>query len=212
MKVAILSESEDDEEAVRILIDGILGRSTQPITNLRLRARGWPAVYHVLPAVVKHLYYQTDAEALVVVVDSNHSLVHQQTHEQPGGVERECRLCLLRERVTDVQGRLSVRPERLAIKIAIGLAVPAIEAWYRCGRDPQVTEGAWMRGLQSGRFSYSKNSLKKDVYSTERPLQVLKTRRATEEARRLVQDLHQLEASFPNGFGSLMNVVRNWET
>ena len=40
MKVAVLSESPADEAAIRILIDGILGRPTQPADMPPIRTRG----------------------------------------------------------------------------------------------------------------------------------------------------------------------------
>ena len=69
MKVAILSESPADEAAIRVLVEGILG---SPINQVQagLRARGWPNVAQILPAIVRHLYFNTTAEGLVVVVDS----------------------------------------------------------------------------------------------------------------------------------------------
>jgi hypothetical protein len=42
------------------------------------------------------------------------------------------------------------------LKIAIGLAVPAIEAWLLCGVDPHITEAAWINGLKEP-FPSSRN-------------------------------------------------------
>ena len=155
MKVAILSESSADEAAVRILVDGLLGRQSLPIHPPPLRSRGWPSVRQILPAVLKHLYYQTDAEALVVVVDSNHSPVHQEAHDQPEGGDERCRLCQLRKAVDRVQGEVRLLPNRPRIKTAVGIAVPAIEAWFLCGSDPRVSEAAWVDGLQSESCPYT---------------------------------------------------------
>jgi hypothetical protein len=212
MNVAILSESSADEAALRILIEGILGRNTQPIAPPRLRARGWPFVLQILPVALKYLHYHTDAEAFVLVVDSNHSIVHQNAHGRPGGVDPQCRLCQLQAAVARVRGELRPVSGRLPIKTAIGLAVLAIEAWYRCGLDPQVTEAAWTRGLQSKTSPYTKNKLKQDVYGTDRPPLELETSRAVRQASRLVQNLLFLEQSFPDGFGSLAREVRSWVT
>jgi hypothetical protein len=97
------------------------------------------------------------------------------------------------------------------LKVAIGTAVPAIEAWYRCGIDPQVSEAAWSRGLQSGDFPFTKNRLKQMVYGTDRPGIAWETSRATAAAHRLLHDLPQLEALFPNGFSSLARALREWQ-
>lgn len=210
MKLAVLSESSADEAAVRILVDGVLGRQTQPIDYFQPRTRGWPFVLHVLPNVIRHLYYRSDAEALAVVVDSDDSPIHQEMHEQPGGTEKGCRLCQLREAVARVQKQLNPISGRERIKTAIGVAVPALEAWYRCGLDPHATEGDWIRGLQVGIGLSSRNRLKREVYGIERPGETLARTRATEEAQRVVQNLTLLESLFPAGFGALARDVRGW--
>jgi hypothetical protein len=84
MKVVVLSESSADEAAIRILVNGILGRETEDVSSLPLRSRGWPSVIKVLPTVIKFLHYQTDAEALVVIADSDDSPIHRSSHEQAG--------------------------------------------------------------------------------------------------------------------------------
>lgn len=87
MKVAVLSESPADEAAIRILVEGILGRQTQSpaLSSFRTRAPGISGVFRAFPAVLKELYYnQQDAEGLIVVVDSDHTPVHSPEHEQPG--------------------------------------------------------------------------------------------------------------------------------
>jgi hypothetical protein len=165
MRVAILSESEDDEAAVRILIDGILGRSTQLIANPRLHARGWPFIHTILPRALQHLHYRTDAEALVVVVDSDDSLVHQPSHNLQSGTYQECRLCQLLAIVAHTQERLShIQGRPPMIKVAVGLAVPAIEAWYRCGLDSHVTEATWIQAQNQQIYPYTRSSLKAAVY------------------------------------------------
>ena len=210
MKVAVLSESPADEAAIRILIDGIIGRQTQSAEMPPIRARGVSGVFGILPTVLKHLHYRTDADALVVVVDSDRTPVHKPEHEQDGGADENCRLCKIRQTVDPVLGQLRPIQGRPQIKIAVGLAVPAIEAWYRCGLDPHVTEAAWIASLPSGHFPYTTRSLKEDVYGTSRLSLELETRCATKEARRLAQNLQLLEQCFPTGFGALTRDVRSW--
>ncbi|MCI0489191.1 MAG: hypothetical protein L0229_21580 [Blastocatellia bacterium] len=209
MKVAILSESPADEAAIRILVDGILGRQTELINLPMLRTRNWVSVFQILPAVLYHLHYETDAEALVVVVDSDNTAVHTPSHDQPDGAEEECRLCRLRGKVFQFQKRFTPAAGRAQIKTAIGLAVPAIEAWFRCGVDPQITEAALIQKMGAP-IREVKNRLKLDVYGIKRASLELKTRRGTEEAERLAQNIDELESLFPNGFGSLARDVRKW--
>ncbi|MGD2108714.1 MAG: hypothetical protein PVI86_04920 [Phycisphaerae bacterium] len=210
MKVAILSESAADEAALRVLIDGILKVSTEPVAPLRLRSRGWPSVRDILPSVLKHLHYQTDAEALVVVVDSDNSPIHSAEHDAPNGQEGDCRLCQIRSLVQETLSRVKAVPNRQPLKTAIGLAAPCIEAWYCCG-DADASEAAWARQLETGtNLRQRRLELKRKVYGTDRPSAELETRCAVEQAKRLVQDLPQLERQFPNGFGPLARDVRGW--
>jgi hypothetical protein len=209
MKVVVLSESSADEAGIRILVNGILGRETEDIPSLPLRSRGWPSVHRVLPTVIRFLHYQTDAEALVVIADSDDSSIHQLSHDEARGEEPGCRLCQLRNVFKET--KLSPVPNRAELKSAVGLAVPAIEAWYLCGVDPHVSEATWSRKLQqSERITYARNTLKKSVYGTERPTIDIMTRHAVEAATRLARDLSEIERLFPGGFGSFVSDVRNW--
>ena len=210
MKVAVLSESPADEAAVRILVEALLGEATQPTrAHPRLGPRSWPMVANVLPAVLKHLHYHTDADALVVVADSNHSPVHPPGKE-PKDPGKQSRLARLRGIAAVTLKHVTPVPGRAAVKWAIGLAVPAVEAWYLCGREQGVSENAWRQGLQSGTDPYAKNGLKQTVYGTDRPGLPLETRRAAEEATRVAADLELLERKFPIGFGALAGDVRGW--
>lgn len=210
MKIAIFSESPENEEAIRIIVECLLGKATETARLPNLQARGWPGVKGSITAVLRHLHYSTEAEALIVVVDSDDSPVHHNNHDQPGGADLKCRLCYLRNEVERIQNQLKPKAGHSQIKVTIGLAVPAIEAWYRAGIDPQVTETAWIQGLQSRRPPYSRNDLKQAVYSTPRPSRQLEQRRGIEEAQRLAQDLNLLEKLFPIGFGSLARSMRSW--
>jgi hypothetical protein len=150
MKVAILGESPAEEAAYRLLVDALRGRKTHPIPGPALRSRGWPSVIQAFPTVVRHLHYHTEAEALVVVVDSNHSPVHGASHS-PGAVDPECRVCRLHSAIGTELGRLRPVHGKGTIKVAVGLAVPALEAWLRCGLDPHVNETAWIQGYRVGK-------------------------------------------------------------
>jgi hypothetical protein len=110
MKVAVFSESPADEVAVRILVDATLGRATEPVALAGLRTRGWPAVKATLPVVIHQLHYNTDADALVVVADSDDSPVHDPSHDVPGANTAGCRLCELRAAASAVFARLTPSP------------------------------------------------------------------------------------------------------
>jgi len=211
MKVAVLSESPADVAALHILIDSLLRRPTQPIEPpQQSRTRGWSDVLQVLPAVLKHLYYRTDTHAFAVVIDADASPLHQPTHEAPGGEVEKCRLCQLRRVVTQTQQQLRPVSGRIPVQVAVGIAVPAIEAWFRCGLEPHINEITYLQKPQIGADFHTRNQLKRYVYGTERPSLTLETQRAVEAAQRLVQSLSGLESLFPNGFGTLARDMRSW--
>jgi len=210
MKIAYLAESPADAAALAILTEAVLGRKSEPVSHAGLRHRGWPTVRTVLPAVLKELHYHTDAEGFVLVVDSNGSPPHSKEHEEPNASERKCRLCQLR-RITD-EFRQSVRPRSTQppLKIALGLAVPTIEAWLLCGDDPHVTEAAWINGLRQGAMPYTKRELKRRLYGTSHPSLALETDVMTKAASRLAENLLSLESLFAQGFGPLRDSIKEW--
>ena len=210
MKIAIVSESSADETAIKILVDAILGRGSE-LVSVRTRPSGWTGVFGLLPNIIRGLHYGTDVEALVVVMDSDESPAHQNTHEPPNEENAECRLCRLRATVRTALARVRAVPNRTEMKTALGLAVPAIEAWYRAGLDPHVNEVAWNRKLLGEDVSYDKRSLKKDTYGSYQPSLNIETTAAVAAAGRLTENLELLEQLFPNGFGSLLRDLRRWE-
>jgi hypothetical protein len=208
MKVAILCESPSDEAAIRILADGILGIRTERASARE--ARGWPSVRNILPVVIPQLYYHTDADALIVIGDSDDSLLHHPSHNEIGAENPLCRVCQLRAAIDLQLSRLRPVQGRPEIKTAIGLAVPAIEAWYRCDLDPQVNEAAWARKLKGEACTYTRKTLKRDVYGTDRPSMEIEINCATQAASRMVTCVPLLEQLFPNGFGAFANDLRGW--
>lgn len=210
MKVAILSESPADEAGLRILAEAALGRPVEPVEPRSRRPGGISAVIHVLPSVLKRLHYHRPAEGLIVVVDSNCTPVHTGQLGEPCENAPECRLCIIRNKIAEVQRHLTPVPPCGPIKTAVGLAVPAIEAWYLCGKDENVSENAWVMGIRQRRYPYTTQRLKQIVYGTDRYSLRLETARATEEMQRVVQDLEQLERLFPKGAGSLLRSLEEW--
>jgi hypothetical protein len=187
MKVAIFSESPADEAAIRILATGLLGSQITIVPNPRLRTRGWQAMLRILPIVIKHLYYQTDAEGLIVVMDSDASPVHDVSHNQPGQADAKCRLCEIR-RITDHTLRpLKPRPFG-PLRTAFGLAVPQIEAWYLLGRNPHVGESAWITDAKERYNPAASSKLKELAYGTSRPSLEAEMEIAVKQAQRIVQE------------------------
>ena len=105
--------------------------------------------------------------------------------------------------------KLKEVPTRSRLKTAIGLAIPAIEAWYRYQLDPHAIEADLIRRPDAGTRAL-RNQLKQDVYGTNQPGSEMSIARAMEEATRLVQILDDFERLFPNGFGALARDIRSW--
>ena len=206
MKIAVLSESPADEAALRVLIAAVLPAPPQFVAP-GFRARGWPNVGQLMPAVIRHLHFNTDTDALVVVVDADDSVVHTAPHEAPGYFHPHCRMCQLRAVYRQTTKRLPPAHGRERVLRVIGIAVPAVEAWYLCGRDPAVSEAAWVAGQARGIAPYTRVELKWRVYGTDRPSLPLETSCALREAQRHAQDLRRLEFDFP-GFAALAADLR----
>ena len=150
MKVALLSESPADEAALRVLVEAVLA---EPVALVQpgLRARGWPNVAQVLPAILRHLHFNTDADGLVVVVDADDT---RRAHggARGAGLFSSAVPAVPAARASSGRRRSGFPAQhgRDRVLRAVGLAVPAIEAWYLCGQDPQVTELAWLEGQARG--------------------------------------------------------------
>lgn len=149
MKVTIFSESSDDEAVLRILIEESLGENIEEVPRRnQLRSRGFSSVLAESPVVIKSAYYQTESEAVIIVCDSDDEPVHNSKHEEEGNEEApKCRLCSLKRKVAETLAALKPLPHRQMIKVAIGVAVPSIEAWYLCGGKLAVGEETWIRKL-----------------------------------------------------------------
>ncbi|MCF7687782.1 MAG: hypothetical protein K9M98_08030 [Cephaloticoccus sp.] len=210
MKLALLSESPADEVGVFVLAEAVM-RTRVHRVQPHLRARGWPNVAQVLPAIVRHLHFKTDADGLIVVVDSDDTVVHTVKHEAEGYFHPHCRLCQLRAVFRRVTKKLPPARGRKRVMRCVGLAVPAIEAWYLCGRDATVTEEAWLQGQAQGQPPYSRAELKQRVYGTSRPSLPLEIECALREVHRHRGDTRRLEADFPGGFGALARDLRDWQ-
>jgi hypothetical protein len=210
VKVAFLSESPSDEAALHVLVEGVLGEKVQAIRP-SLRARGWPNVIQVLPGVISHLQLRSDADALVVVVDSDDTQLHQVDHLVAAERTSSCRLCQLLDVADKTLKRVVRKSARAPIHLAMGLAVPALEAWYLSGKDSEVSEHNWQRIQEGKDHYYDRKELKRRVYQTIRPTLSQQTGRAIEETTRLKKgQMRVLEENFPLGFGNLARMIRAW--
>lgn len=144
MRIAIFGESAADETILGSLIDAAGVRSLDLVSKPSLRSRGWPSVRDLTPTVIRHVHYQTEATGLVVMFDSNGSVVHAVDHESVP--VDDCRTCDVLNAVTTTLDTLSPVQDRPPLRVSVVTAVPAIEAWLLAVDDHQVSEAAKPRG------------------------------------------------------------------
>jgi hypothetical protein len=203
MKIGFYSEERADQAALAVFAEGILGEPPEPI-NIDLEAHGVSAVLRGLDGVLRGVHYNSDAAGfvVVVVVDSDDTDLHDSSHDANPG--KNCRFCQIREIAQRVQKQLKPIAGKSPLKVAIGLAVPAIEAWYLVGKNHQVGEAAWKVNPP-----FTRAQLKKLVYATDRPSIEHSTACAVTEARRVIANLAAIESAFPIGFGLMAQEIRS---
>ncbi|MBI2298721.1 MAG: hypothetical protein HYU66_07195 [Armatimonadetes bacterium] len=207
MRLAVLSESIADEAALRAMVGAVLGAGIDWANHpYRLPSRGWHAVVDNLKPMAVAMHYRTNADGLVVVADADLPAV-------PHGASRSSRiprLEQLRQLREAVCKQLRPRRGRAPMRIMVGVAVPAIEAWYLCGRDGRATEAAFLQGHWDEQGSELRAELKRLTYGTTTPSLAEETAQATADAERLARNIARLEGAFPQGFGSLAEERRSW--
>ncbi len=196
-----------------VIVEGILGEPPEPI-SMNLEGHGVANVLAALDGVIRGVHWHSDADALVVVVDCDDSEMHDNSHSEANESANRCRLCRANRIVDHALSQLKPRKDKPPLKVAVGLAVPAVEAWYLVGKNHQVGEAAWRVGLKDGNKPFTRPQLKKLVYGTDRPSLEHETERALEESRRIVNDLGvaRIETAFPDGFGLMAKEIRSWQT
>ena len=107
MNVAIGSESDADEAGIRILAEAALHRSFTLLEPIRVTLRGWTAVINTLPSQYKVLYWRPDADGLIIVLDSDETPVHDQSHEDQGYSHPSCRCCQLHKTIIQLGQQLA---------------------------------------------------------------------------------------------------------
>lgn len=208
MKIGYYCESSADRAALQVFTAALLGQPPEPI-SMDLEAHSVPGFFGALDGVFRGVHYRSDAEGLVVVVDADHSPIHETAHDQPGQDLDTCRLCQIRKIIARARNQLKPR-HGSPLRVAIGLAVPAIEGWLLVGKEPQVGEAAWLAGMKESRLPFAKPQLKRLVYGTERPSVELLAEYAEREAKRIAENIQALEDAFPAGFGQMAQEIRSW--
>jgi hypothetical protein len=211
MKIVFFGESSADEAALAIFTEGIFGEPPETI-DMGLVGHGVTGVLNSLDGVFRGVYYNSDAEGFIVGIDCDDTELHDLNHDKPGASEDNCRFCKASKIIAKARTQLKAKPGRPRLRAAIGLAVPAIEAWYLVGRERQVGEAAWRTGRAANKPPFTRRQLKQLVYGTDRPSLEDETKCAETEARRIIRDISAIEKAFPVGFGLMAQEVCSWKT
>jgi hypothetical protein len=188
MRTAILSESPADETAIEILCTAVLGRQLD-VVQRPAAPNGWEAARNSIATVLRWLHYQRQADALIVVVDSDNSDIHKPQHNSIDSTSPKCRYCQIQSLIAQVTAGLPPIKGYAPVEIAVGVAAPSLEAWLCVGLDPACTEAGWILGKNDGKSAVSEiHRLKRTLYGTDRPSLAHETLRMIEEANRLVAE------------------------
>ena len=212
MKIAFFSESKVDESVLKNLVEKISEDEIEE-TDIRkkLQFRSSSHLDKNLPVVIRSVHYNSDAEFLVISSDSDDFPVHIAQHDVKEN--EDCRLCFLRKSVKNSLAELQTVEGKEMLKIAIGVPVPAIEAWLLFGRNPQVSENTWIRKQNGEKIKYDRPKLKTELYGSDLISAEKKIEISLEAIRRIAENelFDDLENAFSQGFGSLANEIRGWK-
>lgn len=208
LRVAVLAESETDDAVAREIVAHVRRSPVEPVLVPSLQTRGWPAVLRQLPQVVRTVYYRSDADALVVLADTDAGVPHDpRTHGQP---HPDCRWCMLHAALARTLAQIQVTPGR-TLRVAIGTPVPAIEAWLLADHASRPSEAAWLqRGSTAGAGAVAyKRRLKQFAYGSAAPRTNAPTN-ASVLIRGVLAKPGLLRTAFPGGYGPLEDAILAW--
>lgn len=198
MRIAIHAEGPDDYVVLEEFVRHFLPNAQ--FVAPPIMGTGRESVFRNLNRTLLALAGRGSADLLVVCVDSDLEPLH--AAGQTCSNER-CPFCRLDHRARQVA---SEHPHMRFPDVAIGVAVPAIEAWLLFGRRSECTEAGW---AQQGkrRTEETKRELKRILHGPG-PVPS-KTKHATLrlEARRVL-GFDDLEAHFPVGLAPLLQKLR----
>ena len=168
MKIGFYCESPADQAALAVFVEGILGEPPEPI-NMDIEGHGVTGVLSTLDGVIRGVYYNSDADGLVIVVGGERHRIAQQRNLRCCKLAERCRMCQLRKIIA---GPESVEGHTRAYcleGVAVGLTVPAIEAWYLVGKNHEVGEALLDCPVVRRNRRPFTSQLKQEIYGTERP-------------------------------------------
>lgn len=209
MRIGILSESKVDEAAYKILVESILGQPVELYKDYRNRG-GWSQAKNLVRPVMQDLHYAC-ADGFVFIGDSDSTTPHIAGHENQEDGNPNCRLCQIKKLVNKILADLPARAGQAPLKVAVGMATPAIEAWLLSGIDPHCTEARFRDDHLNDRISrQTRLDLKEQKYGSLQASSDIRMKRTLENANRIAENLDGLEQKFQFGFGHLRKNLDEW--
>jgi hypothetical protein len=95
------------------------------------------------------------------------------------------------------------------LRVGVGVAAPAIEAWYEFGLDSRATEAGW-RAVPRDQQMTRKRELKDRVARRHGTIAGVNPEAAASDAHRVCKEIDKFARAFASGFGPLAAAVRSW--
>lgn len=191
LRVAVLAESGTDDAVAYEIVAHVRRVVVEPVAVPSIRTRGWPAVLRQLPTVVRTVYYQSDADALVILADTDATVPHDPATHTPEFPHPDCRWCALHTALARALAGVGPRPVQGPLRTAVGAPAPAVEAWLLAGDPVHASEAAWLqRGASAAAASEAyKRQLKQAAYGPGPPFRSM-TSSASTRIRRALAPRH----------------------
>src|SRR5260370_17261276 len=109
-----------------VFTEGILGEPPEPI-NMDLEAHSVPGFFRSLDGVYRGVHYNSDADGLIVVVDSDDAVLHSDAHDALGAAEDRCRYCQIRKIIQRAGNQFKPRQLSPNLKVPLCAPVPPIQ-------------------------------------------------------------------------------------
>ncbi len=208
MKIGYYRESPADSSSHGNLRGGNSRRRGATDSTLDLEAHSVPGFFSALNSVFRGVHYNSDADGLVIVVDADHTELHDPSHDT--NTAKDCRYCQASNIIQRARTQLQPRIGRPELKVAIGVTLPSIRSWVIVWQIDEVGEAAWKTSLASGKRLFTSQNLKKWCTARIAPRSNWRRNVRSRETLRIRENLKSIEDAFPIGFGLLAQEIRSW--
>ena len=221
LRIAVVSESPKyDGLIVRRIFGHLLGNAASFVDHAyERRVSSRRGVLDHAAQMVRAVYYQTDADVMLVVADLDQdpvppdgSRIADLTAEGCERGDEPTLWCELAARVRRGLAHRSDRPSSKPLRYVIGVSIPAIEAWLLC---PEWTEMKWRQFQNShpdeGQQRAEKKRMKATAYGAGADRRGRPRMAEVESALASLDGagIADLPAAFPLGIGQVIEFLRS---